>query len=106
MTISNINDPRRKSPWYKNSWHCDICNVSIRINHKSVHLKSKGHLGRAGRAYEYMPSDVAFAEFLHGVGPWDLYGDEWDIYIKALRRNDNGNTVLQQIEQGNLPHRA
>lgn len=85
--MTQSTDPRLTVGWFSNIWICPVCHTQIRKNHKARHLEGLKHkrlLNDSG--YTMMPSDLAFAEFLHGVGPWDLSPYEMKLYLKNFPR--------------------
>ena len=76
-------DRAHTKTWWLESWYCELCHVTIRKQHKSVHLKSKGHTARAGAPYQMMASDYDFTVFLVSIDPLQFKGEEAEIYRRA-----------------------
>lgn len=74
-------DPRRTADWFRNQWTCELCHATLRKNHRSRHLLSKGHIQRAGAiTYVIMESDNNFSRFLQSITEDDLSNPEFYIY--------------------------
>jgi len=72
--------PEKEVLWYKTDKFCDICNYAVRRHHLARHMKSKGHIARAGRPYEMLESDKAFSRFLIPLSRHSFFGYELKLF--------------------------